>query len=185
MRRLVGALIAGLCAPALVLPSTAPPPSRAQGVDVYINITGGGTKKLNIAIPDSAVTAGSDTTGVAPLLASVAGADLTFTGLFSVVAATGSIPADHPEALRKSWTDFAAAGAHAGVHGLLALRGPRLEAEMRLYDLTTPDFRLIASRRFEMAADQPRRLAHKGADDIVRPLTGQLRIRDTKLPYLA
>src|SRR6266540_5119000 len=172
MRRFLGALIAGLCALTLVLPSTAPP-SRAQGVDVYINITGGGTKKLNIAIPDFAVTAGSDTTGVAPLLASVAGADLTFTGLFSVVAATGSIPADHPEALRKSWTDFAAAGAHAGVHGLLALRGPRLEAEMRLYDLTTPDFRLIASKRFEMAADQPRRLAHKVADEIVRQFTGE------------
>ncbi len=184
MRRFLGALIAGLCALTLVLPSTAPP-SRAQGVDVYINITGGGTKKLNIAIPDFAVTAGSDTTGVAPLLASVAGADLTFTGLFSVVAATGSIPADHPEALRKSWTDFAAAGAHAGVHGLLALRGPRLEAEMRLYDLTTPDFRLIASKRFEMAADQPRRLAHKVADEIVRQFTGEPGIADTKLAYVA
>src|SRR5258706_2859571 len=115
MRRVLRLLIAGLCALALVLPSTAPPPSGAQAVDVYINITGGGTKKLNIAIPDFAVTAGSDTTGVAPSLAAVAGADLTFTGLFSVVAATGSIPADHPEALRKSWTDFPAAGGHAGV----------------------------------------------------------------------
>jgi TolB protein len=185
MRRFLGALIAGLCALALVLPSTAPPPSRAQAVDVYINITGGGTKKLNIAIPNFAVTAGSDTTGVGPLLASVAGADLTFTGLFSVVAATGSIPADQPEALRKSWTDFAAAGAHAGVHGLLALRGPRLEAEMRLYDLTSPDFRLIASKRFEMAADQPRRLAHKIADEIVRQFTGEPGVSDTKLAYVA
>ena len=29
-----------------------------QAVDVYINITGGGTKKLNVAIPDFAVTPG-------------------------------------------------------------------------------------------------------------------------------
>jgi TolB protein len=185
VRRLVGALIAVLSAVAVVLPWSMPPPSRAQGVDVYINVTGGGTKKLNIAIPDFAVTAGNDTTGVATLLASVAGADLTFSGLFSVVAATGSIPPDNPEALKKSWTDFAAAGAHAGVHGLLALRGPRLEAEMRLYDLTTADFRLIASKRFEITADQPRRLAHKVADEIVRQFTGEPGIADTKLAYVA
>ena len=184
MRRLVGALIAVLSAVAVVLPWSAPPPSRAQAVDVYINITGGGTKKLNIAIPDFAVTAGNDTTGVASLLPSVAGADLTFSGLFSVVAAAGSHPPDNPEALKKSWTDFAAAGAHAGVHGLLALRGPRLEAEMRLYDLTSPEFRLIASKRFDVAADQPRRLAHKVADEIVRQFTGEPGIADTKLAYV-
>jgi TolB protein len=177
-------LVALLSAVAVVLPWSAPPPSRAQAVDVYINITGGGNKKLNIAIPDFAVIAGTDPTAVGPLLASVTGADLTFSGLFSVVAATGSIPPDHPEALKKSWTEFAAAGAHAGVHGLLALRGPRLEAEMRLYDLTTPEFRLIASKRFEMAADQPRRLAHKVADEIVRQFTGEAGIADTKLAYV-
>src|SRR5438445_2313347 len=98
MRRFLGALIAGLCALVLVLPSTAPPPSRAQAVDVYINITGGGTRKHNVAIPDFAVTAGSDTMGVAPLLASVAGAELTFAGLISVVAAPGSIIAGYPRA---------------------------------------------------------------------------------------
>jgi len=185
LKPVIGALIVTLLTIALVLPWTAPPPSRAQAVDVYINITGGGTKKLNIAIPDFAVIAGPDTAAVGPMLASVAGADLNFTGLFSVVAATGSIPPDNAEALRKSWTDFAAAGAHAGVHGLLTVRGPRLEAEMRLYDLTTPDFRLIASRRFEMAADQPRRLAHKVADEIVRQFTGELGIADTKLAYVA
>src|SRR6266446_4711097 len=106
----------------------APPPSRAQGVDVYINIKGGGTKKLNIAIPEFTVTTGTDPAATGKLLASVAGADLTFSGLFSVVAATGAIPADNPAALKQSWTDFAAAGAHAGVHGLVALRGARTEA---------------------------------------------------------
>jgi TolB protein len=174
-----------VCVAVVVMRWSVPPPSHGQGVDVYINITGGGGKKLNIAIPDFAVSAGTDTAGVAPLLASVAGADLTFSGLFSVVAATGSIPPNNPEALKKSWTDFAAAGAHAGVHGLLALRGPRLEAEMRLYDLTTPEFRLIASKKFDVAADQARRLAHKIADEIVLQFTGEPGIADTKLAYVA
>src|SRR5207245_1143617 len=49
-----------LLAFALAAPLTTPPPSRAQGVDVYINITGGGTKKLNIAIPEFTVTTAAD-----------------------------------------------------------------------------------------------------------------------------
>jgi TolB protein len=166
-------------------PFTAPPPSLAQGVDVYINITGGGTKKLNIAIPEFTVTSGGDASGVGKLLATVAGADLTFSGLFSVVSATGSIPANNPAALKQSWTEFAAAGAHAGVHGLVAARGARLEGEMRLYDLTDPEFRLIAQKSFEMPADTPRRLAHKIADEIVLQFTGELGIADTKIAYVA
>src|SRR5438034_7976719 len=76
-----------LLAFALAAPLTTPPPSRAQGVDVYINITGGGTKKLNIAIPEFTVTTGADPAATGKLLASITGADLTFSGLFSVVAA--------------------------------------------------------------------------------------------------
>ena len=129
---------------AVVLPGPAPvmtpPAADAQGMDVFLNVTGGGTKKLNIAIPEFTVVAGADTAGNGKQLASVTGADLTFSGLFSVVAATGTIPANNAEALRRSWTDFAAAGAHAGLHGLLALRGDRAEVEMRLYDLTNPEY---------------------------------------------
>ncbi len=156
----------------------------APGVDVYINITGGGGKKLNIAIPEFTVIAGTDTGGLAKQLAAVAGNDLTFSGLFSVVAGTGFIPANNPAALRQSWTEFAAAGAHAGLHGLLAIRGARLEAEMRLYDLTTPDHRLIAAKKFEMPAPQARRLAHKIADEVVFQFTGVQGVADTKLAYV-
>jgi TolB protein len=185
-RRLLPAVAAlAVLALGLVAPWARPPVLRAQGVDVFLNVTGGGGKKLNIAIPEFTVVAGVDTAGHARLLATVAGADLTFSGLFSVVAATGSIPANNPEALKRSWTDFAAAGAHAGVHGLLAIRGARLEAEMRLYDLTSPEHRLIASKKFEMGADQARRLAHKIADEIVLQFTGEPGIADTKIAYAA
>jgi TolB protein len=169
----------------LAAPWTTPPPSRAQGVDVYINVTGGGAKKLNIAIPEFTVLTGADPTGLGKSLAQVAGADLTFSGLFSVVAATGSIPPNNPAALQQSWRDFASAGAHAGVHGLLSLRGPKLEVEARLYDLTNPEYRLIAKKTFEMPADQPRRLAHKIADDIVLQFTGELGVADTKIAYVS
>jgi TolB protein len=167
-----------------VWPLAPPPPARAQAVEVFLNVTGGGARKLNIAIPDFAVTTGLDPAGAGKTLASVAGADLTFSGLFSVVAATGAIPPNNPEALKRSWTEFAAAGAHAGVHGLLALRADRAEVEMRLYDLTTPDHRLIGSKKFSLPPPQVRRLAHKVADEIVLQFTGEPGIADTKIAYV-
>ena len=161
-----------------------PPAVRAQGVDVFLNVTGGGIRKLNIAVPEFTAVAGTDPAGMGKLLAGVAGDDLTFSGLFSVVAGTGSIPANNPAALKQSWTDFAAAGAHAGVHGLLTLRADRLEAEMRLYDLTSPEFRLIATKKFDVLPAQSRRLAHKIADEIGLQFTGEQGVADTKLAYL-
>ena len=163
----------------------APPPAGAPGVDVFINVTGGGTRKLNIAIPEFSVVAGTDPAGHAKTLASVVGADLTFSGQFSVVAGTGVIPPGNAEALKRSWTEFAAAGAHAGLHGLLALRGERAEVEMRLYDLTSPEHRQIAARKFDLPSAQIRRLGHKVADEVVRQFTGEPGIADTKIAYVS
>ncbi len=189
MRRSLITAQVGLLLVTLLVLWAAPPAPRAQGggrgVDVWINIQGSGAKKLNIAIPEFTVVAGQDAQGLARQLATLAGQDLTFTGLFAVVAATGAIPVDNPTALKQSWTEFAAAGAHAGVHGLLAVRGARLEAEVRLYDLTTPEHRQIATRKFEVATDQPRRLAHKAADEIVLQFTGERGVADTKIAYAA
>ena len=183
MRRIAAVVLALVIVTALGL--WAPPPAvRGQAVDVYINVTGGDrSRKLNIAVPEFTVVAGTDT-ALAKLLASVVGNDLTLSGLFSVVAASGAIPANNPAALGQTWSAFAAAGAHAGVHGLLGIRGERLEAEMRLYDLTTPEYRLIAARKFEVAAPQSRRLAHKIADEIVLQFTGEPGVADTKLAYV-
>jgi TolB protein len=185
LRRMIALVLALV---ALVVPGPGPlmtpAPARAQGVDVFLNVTGGGKQKLNIAIPEFTVVAGVDAAGNSKQLASVAGADLTFSGLFSVVAATGTIPANNAEALRRSWTDFAAVGAHAGLHGLLVLRGDRAEVEMRLYDLTNPDHRLIASKKFEQPLASVRRLAHKVSDEVVMQFTGEPGVADTKIAYV-
>jgi TolB protein len=161
------------------------PPPRAQGVDVYLNVTGGGAKKLNIAIPEFTIVAGTDTAGLAKTLAEVTGADLAFTMLFNAVAGEGRLPANDPETLTRAWTEFAAAGAHAGLHGLVALRGDRADAEMRLYDLTTPDHKLIASKKFSVGSAAARRLAHQIADEVVLQFTGEPGVADTKIAYAA
>ena len=184
IRRWMLPLLALVLVLAWLAPWSPPPAPRAQGVEVFLNVTGGGTKKLNIAIPEFALLGGTDSQGTAKLLASVAGKDLTFSGLFSVVAATGSIPPNDAAALKEAWAAFAAAGAHAGVHGLLALRGEQLEVEMRLYDLTSPEHRLIAARKFRGTLAQARRVAHRIADEIVLQFTGEPGVADTKIAYV-
>src|SRR2546427_5636289 len=156
-------MIGVLALAAVAVPWSRTPAPRAQGVDVYINITGGGAKKLNSAVPEFTVLAGTDTAGLGKLLASVAGQALTFSGLFSVVAGTGSIPSNNPEALRQSWTEFAAAGAHPALHGLLTLRGERLETGRCLYDPPSPPPPLIAGQKFEGPPAPPPRAPHQNA----------------------
>ena len=178
------AVLAATLAAAFLISIGRPPLLRAQGVDVFLNVTGGGVRKLNIAIPEFAVVSGTDTGNVAKQLATVTGDDLTFSQLFSVVSGTGSIPPNNPEALKQSWTDFAATGAHAGLHGLVTFRGDRVETEMRLYDLTTAEQRLIATKKFEMPPAQWRRLSHKIADEVVLQFTGEAGVADTKIAYV-
>jgi TolB protein len=178
------ALSSALALALVFAPWARPPAPSAQGVDVFLNVTGGGARKLNVAIPEFTVVTGADPAGIAKMLAAVTGADLTFSGQFSVVAARGTVPANDPAALKQAWTEYAAAGAHAGLHGLVAVRDERLEGEMRLYDLTSPDHRLIATRKFDVAASQPRRLAHKIADEVVLQFTGEPGIADTKMAYV-
>ena len=181
----VAAVVAAALAATFVLSIGRPALLGAQGVDVFLNVTGGGVRKLNIAIPEFTVVSGTDASNVAKQLSAVAGDDLTFSQLFSVVSGTGTIPANNPEALKKSWTDFAAAGAHAGLHGLVAFRGDRTETEMRLYDLTTAEQRLIATKKFELPAAQWRRLSHKIADEVVLQFTGEAGVADTKIAYVS
>jgi TolB protein len=163
---------------------SSPPPARSQAADVLLNVLATGAKKLNIVIPNFTVVGGSDSTGLARSLPQVTARDLTFSALFSVVSDVPPIPAGDPAALRATFANFAAAGAHAGLQGLLTLRGNRAEVEMRLHDLTSPEFRLIAAKKFDLPAAQARRLAHKVADEVVLQFTGEPGIADTKIAYV-
>ena len=91
-----------------------------------------------------------------------------------------------PRRSARSWSDFAAAGAHAGLHGLLTMRGDRLEvgdAALRP-DLPGPP----AHRHARSSRCRPRpvrRLAHKIADEVVLQFTGERGIADTKLAFVS
>ena len=172
-------LLIGLCGVIL-----GPSWSHSQGVDVFLNVMGGGAKKFNIAVPVFTVVEGPDSEKLARKLPEVIGRDLTFSALFSVVAGTDPVPAENPAALRKAWAEFASAGAHGGLHGLLRLRGQQVEAEIRLYDLTSPDQPLMATFKQTATSRDQRRLAHRIADEVVYQFTGERGIANTKIAHV-
>lgn len=161
-----------------------PLPTHSQGIDVYVNVTGGGAKKLGIAVPTFS-SVGQDQDGMARRLPEIIGRDLTFSSLFSVVTGAPPLPANDPAGLKKALADFAGAGAHAALQGLLTIRGDQLDAEARLYDLTSPDQRLIATTKWSQKVSDHRRVAHRIADDIVFQFTGERGVADTKIAYVA
>jgi TolB protein len=160
-----------------------PPAVRPQAPDVRLDVIAGGAKKLNVAIPDFALVTGPDPHGLSKRLPEVVGRDLTFSALFTVVSGLPAPPANSPAAARELWSNVAAAGAHAGLQGLLTIQGDRAQVEMRLFDLTSPEYKQIVSKRIEMPVAQVWRLAHKVADEVVLQFTGELGVADTKIAY--
>jgi TolB protein len=179
--RCIVALLLGVGLASLVL--RAPAPSYSQGVEVFLNVTQGGSKRLGIAIPEfTRVTPAPDEAQLARSLPEIIGNDLRFSALFTV-ANTPPLPGSS-DAIRQEFARFQQAGAHAAMHGLMRIDGQRLTIEFRLYDLTNPEFRLIASKAFwvEPLADH-RRLSHRIADEIVYQFTGERGIAETKIAY--
>ena len=177
---LVLAVVAGgvLSSPRQARPQASPPTADVRG-----DIIASGAKKVTIAIPDFTLVGGSDPYALVKRVPEVLANDLNFSAAFTVLAGAPAVPANNPGALKEAWTGFAAAGAHAALHGLLTNRGDRTGVEMRLYDLTSPEQPLIFSKKFEMPVVQVRRLSHKIADEVVLQYTGELGIADTKIAY--
>ena len=163
----------------------APQRLQSQGVEVFLNVTQGGSKKLGIAIPEfTRLTTAPDEGNFARGVPEIVGNDLRFSALFAV-ANTPALPAAQ-DAIRQEFARLQQAGAHAAMHGLMRIEGPRLTIEFRLYDLTNPEFRQIASKMFwvEPLADH-RRLAHRIADEVLYQFTGERGIAETKIAYVS
>jgi len=173
-------LAAGAALLTLVLAGLAllrPLPARSQSPDVELNVRPGQVKKINIAIPDFTLVGGADPQNWANRLPGITTVDLNFTTLFSVVSGTPPLPAGSDEAVRPRLAEFAAAGAMQALQGLLTVRNDRFEVEMRLYDLTSPDFRVIGTKKVVAHVSEPRRAAHRVADEVVLLVTCEHALR--------
>jgi TolB protein len=71
------------------------------------------------------------------------------------------------------------------MHGFQSIAGQRVTVDFRLYDLTNPEFRLIAQKSFwAEPLREHRRLAHRISDEIVYQFTGERGIAETKIAYV-
>jgi TolB protein len=179
------AMLLGVSAVALWAPATRAQQTSSEGQTFKGRIEKK-AGKANIGVPDFTVVGGASALG--RQLAEIAARDLTFSGDFAVVQSTvlsggPAIPAANPTALTTALAEYTAAGAHIVLVGLLSVREPRAELDIRIYDLATPEAP-IATRKFEMATGEIRRLAHKAADEVVFQYTGERGVSDTKLAYV-
>ena len=185
-RGLIRSLAAGAALLALAVTGVAllrPAPARSQSPDVELNVRPGQMKRINIAIPDFTLVGGTDAQNWAKRMPGITGVDLAFTSLFSVVSGTPPLPAGGAEAVRPRLAEFAAAGAVQALQGLLTVRSDRFEVEMRLYDLTSPDFRIIGTKKVVSHISEPRRAAHRVADEVVLLVSGEAGVADTKIAF--
>jgi TolB protein len=183
---LIRSLACGVALLALVVTGVGllrPPPARSQSPDVELNVRPGQMKRINIAIPDFTLVGGTDAQNWAKRLPGITGVDLNFSALFSVVSGTPPLPAGGAEAVRSRLAEFAAAGAVQALQGLLTVRSDRFEVEMRLYDLTSPDFRVIGTKKVVAHISEPRRAAHRVADEVVLLVSGEAGVADTKVAF--
>jgi TolB protein len=184
VKRAIGALVAALTGLLVVAPFFLTTPSHSQGVDVFLNVTQGGSKKLGIAIPEFTRASGADEGNLARGIPEIIGNDLRFSALFAVVANDPPLPREG-DPLKQRLTELATAGAHAAMQGFLGVAGQRVTVDFRLYDLTNPEFRLIASKSFwAEPLREHRRLAHRIADEVVFLFTGERGIAETRIAYV-
>jgi TolB protein len=183
---LIRSLAAGAALLALVAAGVSllrPAPAQSQSPDVELNVRPGQMKRINIAIPDFTLVGGTDAQNWAKRLPGITGVDLNFSAVFSVVSGMPPLPAGGAEAIRPRLAEFAAAGAVQALQGLLTVRSDRFEVEMRLYDLTSPDFRVIGTKKVVAHISEPRRAAHRIADEVVLLVTGEAGVADTKIAF--
>jgi TolB protein len=112
----------------------------------------------------------------------VAGADLTRSGLFSLVAVAGLavLPSEPSEV---NFADWSARGAEAlAIGSLHNLPDGRIDVRYRLFDVARQV--QLSSLSYSVSNAQLRATAHKIADDIYEKLTGDKGIFSTRIAYV-
>jgi len=158
---------------------------------VYIDIDAPSGTKLPIAIQQFKIT---DTKEKNLNIASFARSaimetlegDLHFTGLFSVIDKDAYIEDPDESSLAGIETDFSSwrvIGADALIKGSIKVVGESLNVEIRLFD--TVKEKTITGTRYIGKIINPRVIAHRFADEIIKELTGQPGIFATRFLFVA
>ncbi|WP_375398250.1 Tol-Pal system beta propeller repeat protein TolB [uncultured Sphingomonas sp.] len=189
--------LAGAIAPAAFAQSAPPPQTppaagatpRPNGGDLVVDVVGGQSAPLGIAIPalptDQAVaTAAGPTDALGRQLAAVITSDLGNSGLFKPLAPGALPPVAIGQVTAPTYGSWSAAGATALVQGYVRANGNgSLTVGCYLYDVAAQTE--MARQGFVVAPGDWRRAAHKCADMVYARLTGEGPYFDSGVVYVA
>ncbi len=146
---------------------------------VYIDINKPGQEKIPIAIPEFMME-GKGADEIAQKMLGVLKNDLEFTGLFEILP-----PETFLEKSIKDDIDFKKwylIGAHLLVKGGIKTDDNMVEAELSLYDVKLG--RRLVGKKYYGKQGQCRYIVHKYADEIMKALTGEPGIFQTKIAFV-
>ncbi|MGI4733425.1 MAG: hypothetical protein ACRYFW_17030, partial [Janthinobacterium lividum] len=189
---LLGAAPVPQAAPA---PQTAPAPvpagqaAPAPAPDLVVDVEGGTTAPLPIAIPDMPTPAVQDTPAGATdalgrQLSRIITTDLKNSGLFTPLGPDRLRPVSFPEVTAPAFDAWGATGAQALVQGFIRANGDgTLTVGCYLYDVSSRAE--LARQGFVVPPADWRRAAHKCADTIYTKLTGEGPYFDSRVAYVS
>jgi TolB protein len=154
---------------------------------IYLDINAPSIQKLPLAIQsfrDLAPEAGDPSVGKE--IQETLEGDLAFSGLFDVLDPVIFIedPATSKTDVQNiHFPDWRAIGADALIKGTYTTMGEKLKVEFFLYDVFR-EKQLVGKRYHGMAGDL-RKMAHKFANEVVKQITGEEGVFDTRVVYLA
>ncbi len=152
---------------------------------VYIDIASPFATRLAIAIPNFQNTGPQpDQAGVLTKMPAVIAEDLNFSGFFRILntaAVADSSASSGITANTIAWENWSMIGAEALVTGGISLSGSELVAELRLFDAVQRQ--LIVGKRYFGTLQDSRLIAHKFSNEILKNLTGEESIYETKIAF--
>ncbi|MFH0811006.1 MAG: Tol-Pal system beta propeller repeat protein TolB [Pseudomonadota bacterium] len=152
---------------------------------VYIDINSPGSHVVPIAVPEFRLV-GPAPRGVGAEGADILGADLLYSGLFSLVPRTAYLDPAVQEGLTSPNIDFRRwnlFGAHLLVTGGVSSKQNQLRLELRLFDVL--EGKMIIGRAYNGRRDQVREMMHRFASEIVRAIAGVEPVFDTRIAFVS
>jgi TolB protein len=189
-RTVLGALAVLLLTPSLAIAQqTQPAPPPQQGEELVVDVTGGVSAPMPIAIPTMPTpslveTPAGATDALGRQLSEIIAADLRNSGLFTPLPPAQLRTVAFPEVTAPAFDYWGGTGAQALVQGYIRANGDgTLTVGCYLYDVSAKTE--LARQGFVVPPADWRRAAHKCADSIYTRLTGEGPYFDSRVVYVA
>ncbi|HRZ87511.1 MAG TPA: hypothetical protein P5287_06820, partial [bacterium] len=157
--------------------------SAHAGTEVFLNISKKFGQKIRVAVPSFAVSAGAKTEALKS--SDQLQNDLLLSGYFTPVKERQFVEEtqrDDQKTGRINLGEWKRIGADMVIKGAYSERGGRIEIRCEIY--ATIDGKKVFDRTYDDAAAKRRALIHRITDDIVKALTGERGIAQTKIAFV-